>query len=407
MGFRKIIFLFVACTVIFGLSAASFADKSEDKDDFSISPWGQIYSNFNYNISGYEDYDTRFDTNDHNSFNLTRVWFGVDTRLPKDFYGRIVLAATRVLKSETETAIVPSGVDDDPNTEEDESVQEVVTDITSTRTGEYGMWVTYAYFGYRPFSSFGVDMGMIPNAYNRVIYKYWRHNYVQFPTLYVHRMTRSPYGDLGASIFGDFPKGFGGYCLAVLNGEGKKTAETNAGKAFEGRVHIHPLASIKPMKGLGLMGFARYDKIQPDHVEIENLLFEGLLTYRFDANAKTGFSLTGEFAQNTMSFGDDTDDVVTQMYSFWGDVWFAKSFGFLARYDFVDPNTDNDKDGAGYQDEQNHTIAGFYFIPIKQVKLCLNYRRIGYTEQITDDNLDDVVKQPDQFVFLNTELKFK
>jgi hypothetical protein len=395
---------------LFLISLFAFFPSQAAADGPILSPWMQVYSNYSYNISAYEDFDSRYLDNDDNAFDLTRVWVGLDAKMTDHWSGRVVLAGTRIEKLSTETVSVPTGAEDDPATPDvDESAAEVVSAVNGGRTGEYGAWVTYAFFTYRPFAGLGVDFGMIPNAYNTQIYKYWRYNYVQFPTLFVHRMTRSVYGDLGGALFGDLPSGYGGYRFAVLNGEGKKRSEVNSGKAFEAQMHINPLNMVDAMKGLALMGFVRYDKETVDYPELTHLLWDGLISYRYDINEKTGFSINGEFAERTTDFdSEDIDPVVSRMASGWMDFWFLKDMGVMARYDSFDPNIENDEDtGAGYQDEEGHLIAGFFFNPIKQIHLCLNYRSISYTAEIMDDQGDMVTMQPDQFVFLNTEFKVK
>jgi hypothetical protein len=83
------------------------------------------------------------------------------------------------------------------------------------------------------------------------------------------------------------------------------------------------------------------------------------------------------------------------------------NYGFLVRYDAFDPNTENDKDkGVGYQDEQSLLLIGYWYRPIKGVQFCINYRTIGYTAEIPDDKGEMVTMQPDQFVFVNSEVKF-
>lgn len=396
-----LVLLFIACP--------AFADDSNGEKYPQISPWAQVYSQALYNISGYEDYDSRYGDNDYSEFGLRRVWLGLDAQMSKSWKAQVVLAGDREEVLTPETTMVDTGIVDDPETAEDESKVEVVTGYDSAKTGQFGVWVTYAFMTYTPSDYFAVDFGMIPNAYNTQIYKYWKYNYVMFPTLYEYKMTRSAYGDLGGAIFGNFPKGYGGYRVTLLNGEGKKKAEVNSGKAAEVQVNVSPLQAVKPLKGLSLMGFYRYDRFQPDAIEQTNTLIDGILSYSLDLDNGMGFSLSAEYAQLTVTLNDgDTDPVNSLMYSGWADFWFLYKFGVVARYDYYDPNTENDeKKDIGFEDEQAHLMAGVFYNPIKQVKLCLNYRSDMYTEQIVDDKGKDVEKQPDQFIVFNTEFKFK
>ena len=406
MQYRFIAFWVALAFLVGGFGVAQ---AGQENGYPTFEPWGQVYSQFSYNISGYEDYDERYDDNDANAFDLTRVWFGLDSQMSKHWRARIVLAGSRSKLEQEETAEVPSGKEDDPSTPDvDESVQEVVTGFGSAGKGAFDVYVTYAFFTYKPFDALGFDMGMIPNAYNTKIYDYWRYNYIITAALYVHKMTRSSFGDVGAAVHGNFPKGYGGYRVALLNGEGKKAEEANAGKAGEVQVHLYPFRSINALSNLSLMGFVRYDKQEPDYPEMSHLIYDALLSYQLEVADGMGFSLNGEYIQRTTTFGDDTDAINSVVFSGWADFWFLRNYGLLGRYDYFDPNTENDEDsGVGYEDETGHLLAGVFYNPIKQVKLCLNYRMDTYSEKILDDNGDETDKQPDQYVVFNTEFKFK
>ncbi|MCZ7584015.1 MAG: hypothetical protein M5R36_12135 [Deltaproteobacteria bacterium] len=90
-----------------------------------------------------------------------------------------------------------------------------------------------------------------------------------------------------------------------------------------------------------------------------------------------------------------------------GGFWFATRYGLLFRYDFFDPDTENDKDtGEGYRDEKTLLLGGVWVEPVNGIRLCANYRQYDYTAKIVDDQGDRVAMQPDRSVFLNTEFGF-
>ena len=260
-------------------------------------------------------------------------------------------------------------------------------------------------------------MGMVQSAYIPRVYSFWRHRYVMSPLLFKNRLSRGATGDLGAAVHGKIPGGFGDYRIVAANGEGKTNAEVSAGKAIEGSVKLYPLAMVDSMKGLGLMALYRFDKQEPDYVELSHTVFDVILGYKMDIDETMGFSVNGEYAQRSTTSGDeeispliagsDLNPLVSTAYSIWGDFWFMSKYGVLARYDFFDPNTENDEDAnIGWQDEETTLLAGVWYQPIKQVRLCANYREIGYTAEIPDDKGDQVAMQPDKFIFVNTEVKF-
>ncbi|MCZ7582988.1 MAG: porin [Deltaproteobacteria bacterium] len=369
--------------------------------DVSVTPFAKIFAHYQYNMSGYEDYDARFDTNDHNGFELTRTYLGLKAEFNDDWSANVTIDSKRAAVVTAETTAVSTGVADDPSTEEDESTTEAVTGFTSANTGRYEFFVKYAYATYQPVDYFGTSFGMIVTPYAANIYTYWRYRYVADAAFSLYGMTRSSTADLGVAVHGGFPGGYGGYQLAILNGEGVGAAETNAGKAGGGALWLTPFQTVEALKGFALMGTYHYDKVQPDYVEELRTSWQALAAFRYDVDESMGFSVNGEFGGRTIGFNDDvTDPVDSQTISAWADFWFLARYGLLVRYDAFDPNTENDKDkGIGYQDETTLLLAGAYVHPVKGIKLCLNYRNVGYTEEIVDDKGDSVTKQPDQFVF--------
>lgn len=404
----------LAILALLGLSLGMVAvAQAEDKDsEFSIKPWGFIRADYSYNVTPYEDYDPRYANLDANKFSLPRVWLGLDAKLSKSWYSQIVLGASRDLKykAEKETVLVATGEEDDLDTTDvDESLveKEVMTNLSSSRTGEYGIWVVYAFLGYKPFSYFGTEFGMVQNAYNTEIKKLWPYQYLIEPPMYTLRLTRSPFGDLGAAVFGDFPKGYGGYRITALNGEGKKLDEVNKGKAFEAQVHVSPIQVVKALSGLTLMGFIRLDREIPDNFERTSMVYEGLLSYYLAIKPGMSFSINGEVIHRTTSDDDEAVPALhSRLYSGWADFRFLSQYGVVFRYDQYDPNMDNEKDKAGYQDELTNLLGGFFYEPIKEVKLCLNYRTTFYQKEILDDKGKEETMQPDQLLFLSTQVKF-
>jgi uncharacterized membrane protein len=403
--------LIAALVIGFALSSSAFAQKT---DGVQIKPWGQVFAEYNYNFSGYKDYDPRFNDNDFNQFQLTRTRLGLDAQLTSEWFGSVVLDADRAKVTKVQTGMVPTGVADDPTTAGvDESQQEVVTGIETTDTGAYTPWVTYAYMKYQPFRWFSWDFGMIYGAAGKQLGSVWRYRYLMDNPMFLYGFCRI--GDLGTAIDGDVSGGWGGYRVAVLNGEGKRAAEANAGKAVEAMIYLSPFVHIDALKGFKALGFYRYNKVNPDYIEVAETVWEGLLSYRLDISDSMGFSVNGEFVQRTQDFGKNSaspeaplNPIVSQVWSAWADLRVATYYGLVFRYDSYDPNTENDKKKAvGYKDEQTTLLAGLWADPIKYVRISPNYRRVTYTAEIPDANGKQVTMQPDQYFYFNTEFNFK
>jgi len=399
-----------AVSIIFSLCFV-FAFAQNAGAEVTVKPWAQIFSHYQYNMSGYEDYDSRFDTNDHNNFDVSQARLWIDASFNDQWSGRLVLYTARSPKLSYETTPITI-TEDDPTTEEDETeTVDAVTSINQSNTGPYEARLFYAYATYQPFQWLGLDFGLVQSAYLPMVYKFWKYRYVMKPYMFEYRLTRAPGGDYGVAMHGNIPGGYGAYRVRVANGEGCNSVEENAGKSIEASVSLFPFQSVDALKGLGLYGMYRYDKAEPDYMDI-------LLSYSLDINEQMGFSANFEYGQRKVDTDDedlDPNPVISLGYSAWADIWFKKNAGLLFRYDFLDPNTENDKDlendeglkTGGYQDEMTMMMAGVYFNPIKQIRIFPNYRTYTYTAEIADDKDDMVTKQPDQFIFVNTEIKFK
>jgi hypothetical protein len=401
-----------AVSILFSLCFV-FAFAQNAGAEVTVKPWAQIFSHYQYNMSGYEDYDSRFDTNDHNNFDVSQARLWMDATFNDQWSGRLVLYTAHGSKMSYETATITI-TEDDPATEEDETeTVDAVTSINQSNTGPYEARLFYAYATYQPFQWLGLDFGLVQSAYLPIVYKFWKYRYIMKPYLFEYRLSRAAGGDTGVAIHGNIPGGYGGYRVRVANGEGCNSVEVNAGKAIEGSVFLFPFQSVDVLKGLALYGMYRYEKNGPDDRKETLAVMDALLSYRLDINENMGFSLNAEYGQRSVDTDDkdlDPNPVISSGYSAWADIWFAKKYGLLFRYDYLDPNTENDEDmeeNGGYRDEEEIVLAGLWYHPIKQVRICPNYRFHGYWAKIPDDNDKTVSKQPDQFVFINTEIKFK
>ncbi|MBZ0274022.1 hypothetical protein K8I61_18435 [bacterium] len=393
---------FLACV---GLLLSATAARAEYGDP-EIRPWAEVLAFYEYNVSNYPGDDPRFEQIDENRFDLNRVWFGLDANLTQTWFARVVLAVKRADEISAETGTVPSGEADDPDTPEDESEQQVVTDLSSERTGAYEAYLTYAYFSYRPFRWFNFDFGMIRGAYVASIFRHWKHRYIEENLVFRNRLIRSGYGDLGAAIASEIPGGFGAWRVAALNGEGKLAAEQNAGKAIEAMAWIAPLAPIRAFEGFEIMGTLREDTVQPDAPEVQDSFRQLLVGYRYKHASGYGFGLGVEGVRRRVRF-DAGRDITTHAAMAFADIFFPGGFGLVGRYDYLDPDIENDKDtGQGYNDERDMIVAAVYAQPIKFVRLAIGGRQEGTAARYVDSSGDSKESEPDRYLFFATELKF-
>ncbi len=401
---KKVALLVIA---VFLLTAgAAFAGGKAG--DVEVKPITQVFAHYQYNISAYEDYDSRFDANDHNSFELTRTYLGLNAKWSKHWSALVLMDTRRAEVIQTEMTAVPSGAQDDPDTDEDESMTDVVTGVTNARTGRYEAFLKYAFGTFQPMESFGVSFGLLKTPYCTKAYEIWAYRWLLDAATSAYGMTRSSTSDLGVSVQGNIPGNYGGYKVALLSGEPVGSAEINAGKAVSLRFWMAPFQSVDPLKGFTLAGLYHYDKVQPDFVEELRTTYEILFGYKLAIDESMGFSVNGSYAQRTIAIdNEDIDDVVSMVYAVWADFWFMTKYGVIARYDFFDPNTENNEDdNIGWQDERDFLLAGVFYYPVKGFKFSLNYRQTGYAAEILDDKGDEVLMQPDKYIFVNSEIKF-
>ncbi|MCC6158419.1 MAG: hypothetical protein IT350_10235 [Deltaproteobacteria bacterium] len=402
---RRISGLLLLTTALAVLLAAGSALAEDAKP--TVTPFGQIYANYTYNASGYEDYDTRFPTNDYNSFEVTRSYIGLKAQLNKQWSANVTFDSRRDYAYSKTT--VSTGVADDPATADVDESETEVFGTTGARTGQYTVYMRFAYATFQPYDEFGVTFGQIKTPVYDHYTDVWYLAYITGEPWFKYAFTRNGLNDLGVSLGGNFPKGYGKWGVMFGNGEGGSTAEVNAGKAVQASVLVRPLASIDAAKGLSLWGGFNYDKIQPDHPEELRTTMRGNLAYRYDVKKdEMGFIVAGDFVQSTYTIDiEGTDDVVSQSMAGWVDFWFATHYGVALRYDSYDPNTQNEEDtGIGYQDETSYILAAFYVKPIKNVKIALDLQRTSYTAEIADDKGEMVTKGPDQILGLHTDIAF-
>jgi phosphate-selective porin len=137
--------------------------------------------------------------------------------------------------------------------------------------------------------------------------------------------------------------------VGVYNGEGQNRSDANDGKMLVGRL------AVSPLKGLHV-GVAHVNN-EVGAAEVESV------RTGFEAKYTVGRACVyGEYAVGESEGKDKETYYVTTTYSVLDDVQLA------ARYDWYDPNTDNDGDAA------TETTAGInYFITKHNAKVQLNY----------------------------------
>jgi len=290
-----------------------------------------------------------------NKFDLDRAYFGVAGDLDKHFGGKVNF------------------------------------DLARMADGYFHVVVKSAYFEHRGlFTGLKLQVGQHDLPWVGFEEKLWKFRYVG-KTL-ADQAGKLTSTDLGISALYDFPSGYGGVHLALVNGNGWKAAEANKFKDLHGRLTIVPAPKSEALKGLKLSGFYAAGQSADDVKYTRGI---GNFGYGYDF-----LSLGGTY----LMASDDSKDtlgVVTTVkssgLSFYGAFDFGKlakagAWGLFGKYDGFDPNTD--KDG----DKWTMLTAGLFWNATKDVSVGVNFKQKSY---------EDAAKKAESSFGINTEVNFK
>lgn len=366
--------------------------------DVEVKPEGAIFAHYYYNVSAYPKWYEKFQENDYNGFDLSRIYFGAKVKFNEQWSAKI----TSDIERESDYAIKPVDEDGDGSID--------TYDISKVKdAGKYLVYIKYGYLDYVPFEFLGVRFGMIDTPWISYVDKSWNYRFVQKSLTDKNKMDTS--ADLGIALYGKFPMKLGNYMLGAYNGEGYKAPEENEGKSFHARLDFTPLKplEIKALENLAIGGSFKYNNIDPD-AKHTYYLYTGLLSYFYQITDDMSISVGFEIATSEDVPSDEatTDEKIKGIgYSGFGEFVFYKGLGIFGRYDYFDPNTKNDKKkNIGYQDETSYIVAGLSYKPLKNVRFALDYQTTMYTAKVIDDEGKEKTKPSDSLIFFNTEFKF-
>jgi len=133
----------------------------------------------------------------------------------------------------------------------------VTPDITRDALGDYKFRLKYGYVGFhdflKPYPSFEVKLGQFEGAWLDYEENLW--TYRMQGTMLVEREGFMDSANLGVSLQGKLPAGYGEWQGIVDNGEGYHADETNKYKSFQARLTLVPAPRIEWLKGLNITGF--------------------------------------------------------------------------------------------------------------------------------------------------------
>jgi hypothetical protein len=380
---RGLVSLVFAIAVV-GVAASAMA--------LDVKPTGRIYANFNYNLSGYPDWDERYGENDFAEFELARAYMGVKASFTDEWSAVVVGDVSRSKQTKV-------------NPIYDEDTGELLDVEVSEKKGAYTYYVKYAFGQYQPFDPFGFRIGIMNTPYIDRYEKAWGYRYVEKTPS--DRVGWDASSDLGFAFLGEFPGGTGSYYGMLRNGEGYKNPEVDSGKGAHVRVVLTPFQGSEATKNLQLTSAYEYERQQRQDPEITAQMFNGLLSYKYMVNKSFGFNLgAGYDWLNTATDVDGEDAITSAIAHGYGVIYMPYHLALFGRVDLLDPDTENDEDTHGYQDESTYILGGISIDPVKNISFALDVKTTMYTEEVVDDQGEDVSKPSEMIGFLHSRFKF-
>lgn len=437
---RRVVGSLVAVLIV--VAGASIALASAE-----VSPFARIFAYYQYNISGYPDWDARFSQNDFNSFEIGRIWMGLNLKTDYNVAGTLVIDA---FNREQFQAVAINVVRDTEDADGDGDTTEII-DVTSstslTGQGRYMVYVREAFLQYKATDLFGVRFGLIPATWAMDATKAWAYRFVAAgPVDGTAKYAAAD--DFGIGFFGNYQK-WVNYYFTVMNGEGFTSGEINKGKAFEIGIGTSPFQSIDLLKDFSFALYGRYNEEDLSAKDSKgNTMWDTrtvvgvLLSWKakFNDDMSLNFGITGGYHIDSMlpatlattaatlkeNYDADynyDDGATGYLASVWTIFNFYKGFGVFARYDMFDPNSRNDVSTAddyaddnnaypadvialtGAYDETAKLIAGVSY-EYKNILVALDYQTTMYTAKVLNDKGDWTIKTPDSYIYVHTQISF-
>ncbi len=181
--------------------------------------------------------------------------------------------------------------------------------------------------------------------------------------------------DLGLSFYGLIPAGYGEFDFQLFNGNGyTHVTENNTNKALCGDL------SLIPLPGVMLKGSIWYAK-KPQETDSITIVQADQNRYVGVLQIKRGpVTVSGEYL---MTRDYETDGMG---YSGFAEVALNRSLSLLGRYDFFDPNTDEDNNG------HNLIIGGINWFVSPVLLIQTDYQIKSYENEETEST-DKVMVQ--------------
>jgi hypothetical protein len=256
----------------------------------------------------------------------------------------------------------------------------VTPDIYRPSDGSLAFRIKFSYLDYKFCDGATLRGGAIPTpweAFTAPLYGY-RYQGKQIED----RENYIPTADLGFGVVGKPNKSIE-YAVDVVNGVGFTKPEVDKYKSFQGRVTFTPFEDTGA-KGLGLSLYGEYGKeygtFSGDALTGIRSRYIGMVHYKRGIfTCATEYMWTKDLAVNRVKYEPSLAQLKDgyangQLWNAWFTIKLPSKWGFLVRYDHVNPSTDVD------QATHWRGIAGISYDFNKYVALLLDEDYVKYEE---------------------------
>lgn len=335
--------------VIFALTAffVGFVATAQEKAqlNFKGKVNGRIFFNYHYDMSDNAEQES--------SFEIQRAYLGYDCKITDNLHASIIL---------------------------DVGENEAGSDYTTYLKRAQLEWQA------TPVASFSV--GMISTAHFKEQERFWGYRYIE--KSFNDKYDFGASADVGVKAHFKLSDSFSAKAF-IINGEGYKRRQDEDGKHKYG-------ASLIFEKG-GFMAKA-YGDICPNKTTSTNDEVN-LLALSFFAGCQ--FSDQFKFASEYNKLIHGTNYFMPEKnknmdgISLYSTYCFNHKWEVFFRYDWLNSNQPRNTNKQWNPEAGNHFISGIQYIPIKKIKMALNYRT---------SNFDDNMIENQSLCYVNFEFKF-
>ena len=338
--------LFVSALALFLGFAAIAQEKSEFTPSGKVN--GKVFFNYHYDMTDGEEQES--------SFEIKRAYFGYDYNIAKGLKASVTL------------------------------------DVGKNEGGsDYSAFLKKAQLEWKASSAVKVSLGMIGTIQFKEQEKFWGYRYIM--KSFNDQYGFGPSADIGIKANFKLSDSFSANA-SIINGEGYKKVQDEDGK--------QRVAASLVYKNKGLIAKVYADansaKVvdeggNEDDVTISALAF--FAGYKFSDK----FRLAAEYNQliNGTKYSNVADEHDMEGVSIYSTYTFDKKWEVFGRYDYLTSNTLEGETEKWNSKNGSAITAGVQYIPIKNVKMALNYQGFNFKQEGIDTN---------SLLYVNLEFKF-